>query len=410
MSFLVRVLFLSTVLLPAKLFAQDAPTDSIASPTAIEEVLPDSSNFVTASILLSSPGKEAFFALGHSGIRLNCPSKGLDYCFSFSTALQLGPAFNLVIILGQMKGGYEAVTFEEYIKTFADEGRGVMEYPLNLTLHEEQDLWRLMDQKIMKGPVDKFDFIKSNCTSTLMNAINSIMQSERIEYPLTEPLNMGSRDALAYVEGDIPWMEFFSLTMMSGLPAKAPIPIGLIICPAVWQRLLPEAEIVGLNGDRRPALESEPRQLLEQKYVPTPTWLTPIRAFALLLVIAILITIAEWLLKWKRVAKAFDVILFTAYTLFATYLFYASCIRMFGLFWNNLLIAFNLLPFICWLLFRKKAFYRKLFAFYSIILIAFMAYFSLYMGRIEWAHELLLATLLIRCMSNFRELTGVKGS
>ena len=74
---------------------------------------------------------------------------------------------------------------------------------------------------------------------------------------------------------------------------------------------------------------------------------------------------------------------------------------MFGLFWNNLLIAFNLLPFICWLLFRKKAFYRKLFAFYSIMLIAFMAYFSLYMGRIEWAHELLLATLLIRCMSRY---------
>ena len=118
MPFLVRVLFLSTVFFPTFSFAQDAPTDSIASPTAIEEVLPDSSNFVTASILLSSPGKEAFFALGHSGIRLKSPSKGLDYCFSFSTVLQMGPAFNLVIILGQMKGGYEAVTFEEYIKTF----------------------------------------------------------------------------------------------------------------------------------------------------------------------------------------------------------------------------------------------------------------------------------------------------
>ena len=401
MPFLVRVLFLSTVFFPTFSYAQNAVTDSIPSPTAIEDVLPDSSNFVTASILLSSPGKEAFFALGHSGIRLNCPSKGLDYCFSYSTFLEPGPMFNLYLLLGKMKAGYEALTFDKYLKTFADEGRGVMEYPLNLTLHEEQELWRLMDEKMMKGPTQPFDFIKFNCTSTLMNAINSIMQSERIEYPSTEPLNLGSRDALAYVEGDIPWMEFFSLTMMSGLSAKAPIPVSLIICPTVWQRLLPEAEIVGLNGDRRPALESEPRQLLEQKYVPTPTWLTPIRAFALLLIIAILITIAEWLLKWKKTARVFDITLFVTYTLFATYLFYASCIKMFGLFWNNLLIAFNLLPFICWLLFRKKAFYRKLFVLYSIILIAFMAYFSLYMGRIEWAHELLLATLLIRCMSRY---------
>lgn len=104
------------------------------------EVLPDSSNFVTASILISSPGKELFFALGHCGLRLQCPSKGLDYCFSFSTIVPPGPEFNLLLLSGKMKAGYEALPYDEYLDTFRKDGRGVVEYPLNLTLAEEREL------------------------------------------------------------------------------------------------------------------------------------------------------------------------------------------------------------------------------------------------------------------------------
>jgi len=401
MPFLVRVLFLSTVFFPTFSFAHDATTDSIASPTAIEKVLPDSSNFVTASILLSSPGKEAFFALGHSGIRLNCPSKGLDYCFSFSTILQPGPAFNLALILGQMKGGYEALPYNEYIKTFADEGRGVMEYALNLTLHEEQELWRLMDQKIMKGPVDKFDFLNNNCTSTLFKSISSILENESFSYPNISPLNLNTRDAFHVVFKDTPWMEFMGLMMLSAISPDKDVPLELIISPKLWAEILPKTIIKGLDGSSRQALEESPKVILPQILRIEKTPLTPTLVFSLLFLLVMIISILEYKAVLRTLPRICDILLFTAYTLFALYLLYASCMQIFGMGWNWFLIVFNPLPPLLWLLFRKKHSYSKIWIIYSAILLCFMVFYSLHTGRMEWAHEFMLAILLARCLTKY---------
>ena len=218
------------------------------------EIQPDSSNYVIASIVLSSPGEEAFFALGHSGLRLQCPSKGLDFCFSYSTIVPPGPEFNLLLLFGQMKGGFEALPYDEYMDTFRQTGRGVIEYPLNLTLNEKRELWRLMDNKMMLGPTLPFDFLYNNCTSTLYHSLESVMEREDFVYPRLSPLDMRVRDAFHVLFADAPWIEFFGITMLSAIPPDDPCPLELVLCPSLWARLLPEATIVGIEGSSRPAL------------------------------------------------------------------------------------------------------------------------------------------------------------
>lgn len=375
----------------------------IADSTAAKpfEVLPDSSNFVTVSIIISSPGKGTFYAMGHTGLRLQCPSKGLDYSYSYVTELDQGPLFNLTLMAGKMRAGFEAVAFDEYLDLYRKEGRGVKEFPLNLTLSEERALWELMDNQMMEGINQPFDFINNNCTSRVLQSVETILQSEDIVYPKRGLLLMNSRDGLTKSMGKSPWIEFLALTMLSALPPDEPCPLELFICPALWAELLPQAKIVGLDGSERPALEGEVKELLPVKWQPSPTWWTPIRVFGLLLAFVLLVTLGEWLFHWRRLPKVIDVTLFVIYTLFSAYLLYASCMKLFGIVWNLLFVVFNLLPLLLWLLLRKTPWFYRVYGFYSVVLIAFMMYFSVHMGRVEWAHELMMAILLTRCVSQY---------
>lgn len=360
------------------------------------EVLPDSSNFVTASILISSPGKELFFALGHCGLRLQCPSKGLDYCFSFSTIVPPGPEFNLLLLSGKMKAGYEALPYDEYLDTFRKDGRGVVEYPLNLTLSEERELWRKMDNLMMKGPTMKFDFQQSNCTSTLYRAIGSVMEREKIDYPRVGLLAHDARYALEEIYVGVPWLEFLAFTMLAKHGGDGQWPIIALLNPKLWQELLPQTDIVGLDGSRRPVLAEEPIQLLPllTDYKPVP--LTPNRFFGFLLFAAIVLTLFEWLFRWHLPAGIYDLVLAVLYTLFSLYLFYASCFQVFGVVWNPFFIIFNPLYLIIWLWGRRKAWFPRAWAAYSFVIVAFMVFLPCFTRHMEWPHELMLATLLVR--------------
>lgn len=365
------------------------------------ELLPDSSNFVIASIVLSSPGEEAFFALGHSGLRLQCPTKNLDFCFSYSTVLNLGPEFNLRLLLGQMKGGFEALPYDEYMDTFRQTGRGVKEFPLNLTLNEKRELWRLMDTKIQKGPTQPFDFLYNNCTSTLYHSIETVMEREDFVYPPLSPLDMRVRDAFHVLFADAPWIEFFGITMLSAIPPDDPCPLELVLCPSLWARLLPEATIVGLDGSSRPALSGEPYESATQTLFVEPTKWTPVLVFVLLLFVTVVVTVVERVFRWKRVGAVFDGVLFTFYNFFAFYLLYASCIGMYGYFWNWFFLVFNPLPLLLWLYCRKKGGEGRLWLGCSVVLIVFMSFYVVHMSQFEWAHELMLSTLLMRCLNRY---------
>ena len=407
-----RRLFLSFLILllasAQRAYAQE-PTPNTQEPTPntqhltpnTYELLPDSSNFVTASILISSPGQEMFFALGHCGLRLQCPSEGLDYCFSFSTILNPGPQFNLMLLLGQMKAGYEALPYDEYLDTFRQTGRGVTEYPLNLTLHEKRELWRKMDNLMLKGPTQPFDFLYNNCTSTLFRSVESVLESEDFVYPRLSPLDLRVRDAFHVLFTDAPWIEFFGITMLSAMSPDEPCPLKLVLCPSLWSRLLPETTIVGLDGTSRPALSAEPHVLLAQSLFIQPSIWTPIFVFALLFIVAIAVTLAERLLGWRRVGSVFDGILFTVYNLFMAYILLASCLRMYGYLWNWFLLVFNPLPLLLWLYHRKKGGEARLWLGCSVLLSAFMLFYIWHMSQFEWAHELLLGTMLLRCLNRY---------
>ena len=77
-SILVQLMAVMAMLLSWVNVAHSSPNDSV-------KVLPDSSNFVTASLVIISPTDDVYSSLGHCAVRMECPSHNLDFCFSSET-------------------------------------------------------------------------------------------------------------------------------------------------------------------------------------------------------------------------------------------------------------------------------------------------------------------------------------
>ena len=95
-------------------------------------------NFVTASLVIASPGEEFFSCVGHAFIRLECPTFKLDYCFSDESENVRDRVF--AFLAGRLKMGMISVPTEklldEYRKDRRGAGRvGVADAPLSAPAH-----------------------------------------------------------------------------------------------------------------------------------------------------------------------------------------------------------------------------------------------------------------------------------
>ena len=108
-------------------------------------LLPDSSNFVTASLLVASPGEALYSSYGHCALRMECPVHNLDYCFSFEMKFDDSLQDYLSFFAGNVQSHIIAVPTIKYVDDYKKEGRGIKQYELNFSTHEKQELWRALD-------------------------------------------------------------------------------------------------------------------------------------------------------------------------------------------------------------------------------------------------------------------------
>ena len=129
---------------------------------------------------------------------------------------------------------------------------------------------------------------------------------------------------------------------------------------------------------------------------------TPKMVFGALLALALVITALEWLVGCRRLAKVFDLLLFTAQALVGVLMLYITFFsEIFVSVWNWYVIVYMPLPLLIWQCFRGKMAARWWLG-YCIILVLFIAATPL-LGVLDFSHQLITGTLLVRCLSRYRE-------
>ena len=154
------------------------------------------------------------------------------------------------------------------------------------------------------------------------------------------------------------------------------------------------------TGERRYVLTDAGVTLVKSSGKDKATPITPTIVFGGLLLLTLIITLAEWLLRWRRVGNVYDVLLFTAQLLVCLVMLYVTFFsELFVSMWNWYLVAFMPLPLLFWLLRRKKI-TPSLWLCYSIVLVLFIL-LTPFIGILDWTHQLITGSLLIRSASNY---------
>ena len=360
---------------------------------------PDSSNFVTASLVIAEPRGALLSVFGHASLRMECPVHHLDFVFT----LESDPSANAFTkgISGKADSRFVAVPTEVFLNDCREQQRGVCQYNLTLTHHEKQELWRLLDENMAKESHGRFHLQKNNClTSTILN-VKQCLIGEYFEWgPKEYPSTLNDGDFLRYSLRQSPWSEFIAMTF-AGTAYRGHSREEERMTPKTIVDMLRKARFVNTaDGTSRPVISDEGTLLVKgRKEMPTP--FTPAIVFGALLLLTCLETLAEWKLRWQRLARWFDITLFALQTIIAILLMGTIVYsEVFTSRWNWYIVEFAPVPLLLWLTVRGKGIEPTCWLTYSAVLALFILMTPL-LGELDLPHQLITAALLVRSLNRY---------
>lgn len=294
----------------------------------------DDPDFVRASLLVASPGDSLYSLVGHCALRMECPTHGLDYCFSYEAE----PAKKKVLayLSGLLHMGMFAVPTEKYISFYEEEGRGVTQYRLNLPLETKRKVWEKLDGKAAEGVNLPYDCLSRGCALSIFSLLLDSMAETEVNPRMPiwpEKYNRTRREIIHDALSDSPWNQF-TLWALVGSEADRKVPNrDKVVLPQDLVDMLGRIRI-----DDKRIIDDSGTELRPTNFrwdppsAVTPTGLAwAFVALAVVNAIRFRYTIAIPLMAVYALAG-----------LFFAYLVFVSALPATG--WNWLLVPFNPLP------------------------------------------------------------------
>lgn len=252
----------------------------------------DNNDSIRLSLLTCAPGEEIYSLFGHTAIRYENPSQGIDVVFNYGLFSFSESNFILHFSLGETNSQLGVTDFTRFAREYAFFGRSVWEQPLNLTHEEKTELIRLLQENYRpENRIYHYNVFYDNCATRPRDKIEECIVGKVI-YP-AEPQD-GSRSyrdiVHQYCKGH-PWARF-GIDLCIGSEADRPITQRqMMFAPFYLMDAFADAQIVD-GSTRRPLVESG-KLLINATPPPAQSyWLpTPLQCALLLFILTAGVTI-----------------------------------------------------------------------------------------------------------------------
>lgn len=260
----------------------------------IDRFAPD---FVLVSLCIADPTDQSQDYLGitgHAFLRLQCPTFGLDYCFSYESEKIKGQLWDYVT--GKLKMGMFAIPTDEYLEDYRVWQRAVHEYQLNLPPEAEQRLWEIMDNHMLAEQEMQMNLVKFGCTNTILRYVERALSPIQIDYNwpekyLTKSAWEITEESLAYY----PWTLLIIYITAKNEYAQLTSPKQKILFPTnileVWSNST-------INGE--PMLTYIGDLVKAEQVVVHKPWFTPQLCGILLLIVCIFCVVFVFIRRSKK--------------------------------------------------------------------------------------------------------------
>lgn len=308
-----------------------ATGEALCATTAQE---PDE-NFVIASVMIASPGEELYSKLGHAFLRMQCPSHDMDFCFTYESEDAEQKVFSF--LSGKLRMGMQGVKTSEFLKHYAESGRRVTQYDLNLPIKVKQNLWRILDGKVDEGMELPYDYMERGCAYSVFKVIEEALGNRRMQIAnWPEDMTMTRREIVCSRLDDSPWTRLFLNIITNGEIDDDVAYNEKTITPETLILTLQNASV-----DGKPLIAGEKEMLPQKAVLSGRPWFTPMK-FAILLLV---LTLAGAILG-NRAMLYVMLAIQTLLGIFVSYLLFFSTLCATESTW--LIIPFNPLPIIFW--------------------------------------------------------------
>lgn len=359
--------------------------------------------FISCSLLTVSPGAEIYQPFGHALIRMECPSAGLDFVFTFETDGERSVFENFFY---GSEGMVVAVETERFLRDIAAEKRGVASFRLNLSPSRKQQLWRELDGLIAR-PAVNFNLRQQNCMSEMLSALLTAIYPDTIDIGAPELQRIDNAAMMDYMMAEHrPWA---ALLYKIGTGAQCDDVDSWVTrtTPALFDEIYRDARIVSPGGTARPLVVGDREVLLEAASDFGGSPMHPQTAAWIFALFVVLLCVADIRGRWPAAVRVADGILLALQTAGALALMVLA-LSPYGIGhgWNWYLIVFNPLPALLWIILRRRERIGLLYLCYALVLVLFVVVVPQFTSEVDLTGIIVVSALALRCGVKYGKSRG----
>ncbi len=371
----------------------------LMAPAAVDSTLVrDHGDSIRISLITCSPGTEVYEVYGHTALRVEIPSCGVDVAVNYGLFSFDAPNFMWRFIKGETDYVVGTIGYPIFEREYTYRGSTVTLQTLNLSQEEKERLVYLLNENLRPENREyRYNFLYNNCSNKADN-----MVKEAITLPLAEIASkqegVSYRDILHEYTHEYPWLQF-GIDYLLGFEADLPIgPTQQMFAP---EYLMYYASVEQMQGDSLCYPYVVEQQVIEP-LVPQDEvkhfMLTPVQMMILFVLLVTVVCTLEILLERRQ--WWFDILLLTLQGVMGcivAFLFFCSDHPTVGsnlhvIYLNPLPLLF--MPFIIHSTLRRRV--SPLYYVLALLMVAFIVVSTLHYQYIQPAAYLFVGALLLR--------------
>lgn len=297
----------------------------LMAPAAVDSTLVrDHSDSIRVSLVTCSPGTEVYEVYGHTALRIEIPSQGVDAVVNYGLFSFEAPNFVWRFIKGETDYVVGTIGYPIFEREYTDRGSTVTLQTLNLSREEKERLVYLLNENLRPENREyRYNFLYNNCSNKAGDMVELAL-SERLHPLENRSEGITYRDILHEYTQEYPWLQL-GIDYLLGVEADRPIdPNQQKFAPEYLMYYTAQAQLVDSVRMYPYVIDTEVRgQLAGEPYVAP--LLTPMQAMILLLLFVAVMCTLEFLIEHRQ--WWFDVLLLLVQGvmgLVVAFLFFAS--------------------------------------------------------------------------------------
>ena len=280
----------------------------LMAPAAVDSTLVrDHSDSIRISLVTCSPGTEVYEVYGHTALRIEIPSQGVDAVVNYGLFSFEAPNFVWRFIKGETDYVVGTIGYPIFEREYTDRGSTVTLQQLNLSRVEKERLVYLLNENLRPENREyRYNFLYNNC-SNKAGDMAELALSERLLPLANRSEGITYRDILHEYTQEYPWLQL-GIDYLLGVEADRSIdPNQQKFAPEYLMYYTAHTQLVDSVRMYPYVIDTEVRgQLADEPYVAP--LLTPMQAMILLLLFVAVMCTLEFLIERRQ--WWFDVLLF----------------------------------------------------------------------------------------------------